>query len=70
MTKIEGHIMMGYKTFTNECDFLQWQREKNRRIYQVSPVVLSMNSTIENYSVDANTIIGIVVTYVYDEDEA
>lgn len=38
--------ILGFKTFSTEIDFINWQKEDDRNIAQVSPLVFSMKANI------------------------
>lgn len=37
--------VLAYKTFKNNDDFVEWQKEKERKISMVSPIVNNANIT-------------------------
>lgn len=64
-------MIIGYKAFDSESSFVEWQKEKTRKIFQISPVIHSMSGTARgtgDNDVDVNTGFGCFVTYELEED--
>jgi hypothetical protein len=58
--------ILGFKIFHTELDFIDWQKETPREVFQVSPLVFSLGADIsKNGSVDAVAKAGCFVLYEY-----
>ena len=62
-------MKVGYKVFNTEKELLNWQEEKERKIFTVSPFVENLQGKTDNSDMNVNTSVGIVVTYEVVEYE-
>lgn len=60
--------IIGYKTFLTEDEFVAWQQETKRKIFQVSPLVMEVSGGVgeTGRDIEAKTTIGCFVTYAAD----
>jgi len=60
--------ILGFKAFNTEADFISWQKETPRKIFQVSPLIFSMGADINETgkTVDAVVNAGCFVLYTAD----
>ena len=60
--------ILGFKTFTTEDEFVAWQLNKPRTLFQVMPIVMTMSGNADQSgSVQATTVIGCFCTYKIGE---
>lgn len=56
--------ILGFKTFTTEDEFAEWQRHAKRDVYQIAPMVMNVSGGAdESGTIQAKTVIGCFVTY-------
>lgn len=60
--------LIGFKVFKDETDFLNWQREKERVIFQISPWFNNVDVQGDEQSVQATPNTGCFVTYTVDDE--
>jgi len=65
----EQEMKVGYKVFNTEKELLNWQEEKERKIFTVSPFIENLQGKTDNSDMNVNTSVGIVVTYEVVEYE-